>query len=110
MFILHFEKSCGIESLSLAGTCPVPPKRDRWGRGAQYEGNFFPEKPRPNGVGGELHFAYISGNFPSIWGFLMGVYLFCEKRRALKIEGFRLKSSCWAKSYLRSRPQVVWSP
>jgi hypothetical protein len=46
----------------LAGTCPVPPKRDRRGQGAQYERNFLcshfarhcvPGKPRP--VGGELH-------------------------------------------------------
>ena len=37
----------------LAGTCPVPPKRDRRGQGARYERNFLSGKPRP--VGGELH-------------------------------------------------------
>ena len=58
--IFLFEIS-GVESLFWAGTCPVPPKRDRGGRGAQYEGNFLSGKPRP--VGGELHFAYISRKF-----------------------------------------------
>jgi hypothetical protein len=42
---------------------PLPPKRGRRGRGAQYEGNFLSGKPRP--VGGELHFAYISRKSPS---------------------------------------------
>jgi hypothetical protein len=35
-------------------TCPVPPKRDRRGQGAQYERNFLFGKPRL--VGGELQF------------------------------------------------------
>jgi integration host factor subunit alpha len=37
----------------VAGTWPVPPKRDRRGEGAQYERKCITGKPRP--MGGELH-------------------------------------------------------
>ena len=45
---LLFRSSSGsrVESLFLAGTCPVPPKRNMRGRGAQYERNFLSGKPR----------------------------------------------------------------
>jgi hypothetical protein len=39
---------------SWSGTCPVPPKWDRWGQEAQYKRNFLSGEPRP--VGGEFHY------------------------------------------------------
>jgi hypothetical protein len=39
----------GLPSETLTGTCPVPPKRDRRGRGAQCKRNHLAGKPRPMG-------------------------------------------------------------
>jgi len=51
----------GFESdyTDMAGTCPVPPLRDRRGQGAQYKMRLPCREapsclPRPNGVGGRL--------------------------------------------------------
>ncbi len=66
----------------LTGTCPVPPKRDRRGQGAQYERNFLcshsvrhcvPGKPRP--VGGELHTLRLREDMPKSCA-LTGAFLF----------------------------------
>jgi len=54
----------------LAGTCRVPPKQDRRGRGAQHERDFLSRKPRP--VGGKLHISghtTLCGGLPESYDF-----------------------------------------
>ena len=79
----HFSLGSGVETLSLAGTCPFPPKQDRRGpclpagrKGHNTKETASPGSPfdilravssveRPRPAGGEIHFALISRTFPS---------------------------------------------